>query len=141
MRKLYARRACVRIGLADPDNAPILNTTGLGVSHVNMAELAHQCPGRAQHQLIAGHVHGGECRSALCAKYTDQFVRTWMSCIRPHWELCLFAHLQDETTSSSLEQVSAPNDQIVREVCAAAQVQEQDPEKVKTLLNKSCART
>lgn len=57
--------------LKDPDNGqPILKTTGLAVSHPDMASLALQCPGpehHKTHQIIAGHTHDGTCRSAVCA--------------------------------------------------------------------------
>ena len=120
--------------LKDPDNGqPILKTTGLAVSHPDMASLALQCPGpehHKTHQIIAGHTHTGMCRSNHCAAYTNEFVATWMSCVRPHWNLCLFACLQESLSSEGLELTDEQN----HEVCAAAQVQ--DPEKVKTLVKK-----
>lgn len=109
--------------LTDPDNGkPILKTTGLAVSH-DMTALARQCPGHETHQLIAGHVHGGESVSVGVPfvqgtpKRSQEFVRTWMSCIRPHWNLCLFAHLQDETTLTDHEKPIEIETSLRYEVC------------------------
>ena len=111
----------------------ILKTTGLAVSHDDMASLALQCPGpehHTKHQVIAGHTHDGTCRSTMCATYTSEFVATWMSCVRPQWNMCLFACLQESESSECSVWTTAQE----HEVCAAAQVH--DPEKVKTLLKK-----
>eukprot|EP00435_Cladocopium_sp_Y103_P034179 s49_g8.t2 len=95
-------------GLKCPDTGkPILKPTGLAVSHSDMIPLAQECPGHMCHQIIAGRCKDGSNLSSVVAKYTPQFVSTWLSCVLPanSSNLCLFAFLQETTPESMM-----PND-------------------------------
>ena len=105
--------------LADSDSGQAMKKpTGLAVSHDDMASLSLTCPGHERHQLIEGHTRDGRTRSCRAAEYTDNFVTTWLKCVRPQWSLCHFACLQDH--SQTTEHVSR---EVVAEVCAASEVQ------------------
>ena len=110
-------------GLQDLDTQkPLLKPTGLAVSHSDMTELALQCPGHFEHQSIEGHLSSGQNRSALAAKYTRQFVLTWLSCVRPEVQLCDFVCVQDSPNTQSEGKPNAWP--LVHEVCAATEVHE-----------------
>ena len=99
-------------GLEDPDSGePIKKMTGLAVSHPDMESLALECPGHESHKVIEGKCSDGENLSAKTARYTDGFVRTWYSCIKPEMQLCHFASLQEPVTESEEPSVA--------ECCAA----------------------
>ena len=71
-------------GLTGPDSdQPIKKMTGLAVSHPDMESLALTCPGHQYHKTIEGKCCDGENLSAKTARYTDGFVKTWYSCIKP----------------------------------------------------------
>ena len=71
-------------GLTGPDSdQPIKKMTGRAVSHPDMESLALTCPGHQYHKTIEGKCCDGENLSAKTARYTDGFVKTWYSCIKP----------------------------------------------------------
>ena len=113
-------------GLQDGENSkPILKPTGLAVSHPDMIELAKQCPGHVEHQSLEGHLSNGQSRSALAATYTRDFVLTWLLCIRPEWQLCNFACLQEPPMKPTERKSNAWVE--VHEICAAQEVREIEP--------------
>eukprot|EP00435_Cladocopium_sp_Y103_P064168 s612_g25.t2 len=98
-------------GLVDPDTSqPIKKMTGLAVSHQDMESLALTCPGHESHKVIEGKCHDGENLSTKTARYTDGFVQTWYSCVRPEMQLCHFTCLQEPNVQTDLS---------VAECCAA----------------------
>ena len=59
-----------------PDsNLPIRKATGLMCSRL-IAPYMKQCPGCAEHQVVAGQLSNGMRRSTFVAKYTPQFVQS-----------------------------------------------------------------
>ena len=88
-------------GLTDPDSdQPIKKMTGLAVSHPDMESLALTCPGHQYHKVIEGKCCDGENLSAKTARYTDGFVKTWYSCIKPEMQLCHFSCVQEPSEES-----------------------------------------
>ena len=47
-------------GLVDDAQTPILKPTAIMVSHADMKDLAHTCPGHATHRVVAGKCKDGE---------------------------------------------------------------------------------
>ena len=73
----------------------ILKPTAIMVSHADMKDLAHTCPGHATHRVVAGKCKDGENVNCKTARYTHEFCRKWLSCVCHRSQLCSFACLED----------------------------------------------
>ena len=71
-------------GLKCPDSGkPLLKPTGLAASHSDVVSRAHECPGHTCHKVIEGRCKDDVNLSSFAAKYTPQFVDTWLSFVLP----------------------------------------------------------
>ena len=110
--------------LSGPDSGlPVKKPTGLAVSHPDMTQLTKCCPGHSMHTKTS--------------KYTEDFCRTWLSCVLPETNLCSFACLQDQMPQTSPPSLSSevPACLSLSEVLAARDESPSD-DQVKTELRK-----
>ena len=116
-------------GLKCPDSGkPLLKPTGLAASHSDMVSRAHECPGHTCHKVIEGRCKDGVNLSSFAAKYTPQFVDTWLSCVlpQPPDHLCFVATVQDSEVLATVPAAvkAIPSESLAGEEVSPAQIQQ-----------------